>query len=107
MADLLRDSLPRTRFWTGAILEDVRLDEAHEQTRLLVTIRTEQAPAATHALVTVLDQWDFEAAGLGPATPNGWSQWLLDAVVEAVDAAPGLPTGPIADDGLVWVDLDR
>ena len=103
---ILRGMLPSPHFFFPITVEDIRLEGGHPTTRLVVMLRMTERPERLYGLFTVLSDWDFERAGLGATTPSGWAGWLHDAVMEAVDAAPGLPLGPVGDDGVVWVDLD-
>ena len=107
VCDLLRSRLTRTRqvFFTPVTVEGVWLEGQDDDFTLVVALTQKDRPQVHYNLRTQLADWDLAEAGLPDTSVDGWAVWLLEAIAEAVDAAPGLPLprGP----GPVVVDLDR
>ncbi len=74
------------------------LEGEHDRLTLVVALTHGDRPEVRYELRTQLSDWDFVAG-------EGWAVWLQEAIVEAVDAAPGLPAA--TQPGTVVVDLDR
>ena len=106
VARILREMLPTPYFFTPITVDEVRLEDGHPRTRLVVLLRQADRPATLYGLVTVLSEWDFPGAGLGEVTPRAWAGWLHDLIMETVDADPELPLPEPGHEGVVWVDMD-
>jgi hypothetical protein len=107
VARVLRENLlVRPQFLEPVVIEAVRLEGGYPHTQLLVMLRLEERPERLYGLRTTLSAWDFPKAGLPEPTPSGWAGWVFDAIMEAIEADPGLPDGPLGNDGVIWVDID-
>ena len=108
VARWLRQLLPRSgaQCWYPIDVEDVRLEGGFPETKLVVLLRLRERRQVLYGLHTKLSEWDFPGAGLPQPEAEGWAMWVVDAVMEAVEATPGLPAEHPNDSGIVWVDLD-
>ncbi len=103
---LREDLLVRPQFLEPVDIEAVRLDGGYPNTQLVVLLRLRDRPESLYGLRTTLSAWDFPKAGLPEPTPSEWAGWVFDAIMEAVEADPGLPVRTPGQDGVIWVDLD-
>ncbi len=101
-AQRLRDAaatgLSSTRaFWTDVTIEDIRLEGDTSDPDLVILLRTADFPDAVYRLRVKISEYHPEEND-----PESWAGYIHDQVMEAVDAAPGLPEpeGP-----LTWVEL--
>lgn len=84
-------------FWTKVTIEDVYLDGPSADPRLVILLKTREHPASLYGLRATVSDYHPE-----DGDPESWAGYIHDEVMEAVDAAPGLPT---PTDAVTWVDL--
>ena len=84
-------------FWTKVTSEDVQLEGPAADPHLVILLRTEEHPASLYGFWAKVSDYHPENGD-----PDSWAGYIHDEVMEAVDAAPGLPnpTGAVT-----WVDL--
>lgn len=84
-------------FWTKVTIEDVYLEGPAADPRLVIRLQTDEHPGSLYGLRAKVSDYHPE-----DGDPDSWAGYIHDEVMEAVDAAPGLPDPRGA---VTWVDL--
>ncbi len=98
LRDVAASALGNTStFWTRVTIEDVRLEGPAGDPSLVILLETEDYPGSLYGLRAKVSEYHPEQG-----EPDRWAGYIHDEVMEAVDAAPGLPA---PDGAITWVDL--